>query len=51
MRTSISIVAGEDENSSSVNASGSAQHIITDDDRSTFGVTDAGLKKAVGGLL
>ena len=48
MGISISIVAGEDENSSSVNASGSVQHIITDDERSTFGVTDAGLKKAVG---
>lgn len=48
MGISISIVAGEDENASSVNASGSVQHIITDDERSTFGVTDAGLKKAVG---
>jgi hypothetical protein len=48
MRISISVVAGEDENSSSVNAPVSVQHIVTDDERNTVGVTDAGLKKAVG---
>jgi len=48
MGISVSIVAGEDKNSSSVNAAGSIQHIITDEERRTFGVTDAGLKNAVG---
>lgn len=47
MGISISIRAGADAATSSVNASGSTQHIITDKERGTFGIQDSGLKKAV----
>lgn len=47
MGISISIVAGEDERSSSVNASGSVQHVITDEERTTFRLGDEQLKEAV----
>jgi len=44
----ISIVAGKDQASSRVNASGSVQHIITDKERSSFHIQDGDLKNAVG---
>ena len=44
----ISIVAGADAAHSSVNATGSVQHIITDNEIKSFGVQDAALKNAVG---
>lgn len=47
MGISISIVAGQDESASSVNASGSVQHIITDEERTTFRLGDKQLKDAV----
>ncbi|HWI66678.1 MAG TPA: hypothetical protein VNT75_33105 [Symbiobacteriaceae bacterium] len=47
MGISISVRAGSDTSTSSVSASGSVQHIITDNERSTFGIKDADLKKAV----
>ena len=47
MGISISIRAGTDKSSSSVNASGTVQHVITDTERKTFGIQDAGLKSAV----
>lgn len=45
---SIIVKAGPDAASSSVSASGSVQHIITDEERSAFGITDGPLKNAVG---
>ena len=48
MGVKIQIVAGPDQNSSSVQASGSIQHIITDQERQTFHITDGDLKNAVG---
>lgn len=48
MGISISIVAGVDQAHSSVQASGSVQHVITDKERATFGITDGDLKNAVG---
>ncbi|MFZ0495692.1 MAG: hypothetical protein WBE80_16375 [Methylocella sp.] len=48
MGIEVSIKAGADAATSSVNASGSVQHIITDTERKTFGIQDAGLKNAVG---
>lgn len=47
MGISISIVAGHDESASSVNASGSVQHVITEAERTTFGLGDKQLKDAV----
>lgn len=47
MGISISIIAGQDESSSAVNASGTVQHVITDKERTTFGVGDKQLKDAV----
>jgi hypothetical protein len=47
MPISISINAGQDETSSSVTASGSVQHIITDSERTAFNIEDAALKAAV----
>jgi hypothetical protein len=47
MGISISIVAGQDESASSVNASGSVQHIITDEEKTTFRLGDKQLKDAV----
>ncbi len=47
MGIEISIKAGADAATSSVSASGSVQHIITDKERKTFGIEDAGLKNAV----
>ncbi len=48
MGIEISVKAGTDTATSSVSASGSVQHIITDKERSTFGIEDSGLKNAVG---
>ncbi|WP_405205904.1 hypothetical protein [Aquimarina sp. LLG6339-5] len=47
MGISISIVAGQDQAASSVNASGSVQHVITDEERTTFKLGDKQLKDAV----
>ena len=47
MGISISIVAGQDETASSVNATGTVQHVITDQERTTFGLGDKQLKDAV----
>lgn len=47
MGISISIVAGQDKSASSVNASGSVQHVITDEERTTFKLGDKQLKDAV----
>ncbi len=47
MGIEISIKAGADASTSSVSASGSVQHIITDKERKTFGIQDSGLKSAV----
>jgi len=47
MGISISIVAGQDESSSSVNATGTVQHVITDEERTTFHLGDKQLKDAV----
>jgi hypothetical protein len=47
MGIEISIKAGADAATSSVSASGSVQHIITDKERKTFDIEDAGLKSAV----
>lgn len=47
MGIQISIKAGADASTSSVRASGSVQHIITDNERKTFGIEDSGLKSAV----
>ena len=47
MSVNISITAGQDESSSSVNASGSIEHIITGEERETFRLTNAELKGAV----
>eukprot|EP00171_Calliarthron_tuberculosum_P022229 IDg22229t1 len=43
----ISIIAGSDKNSSSVNVSGTLRHIITDEERVTFGLGDHALKGMV----
>ena len=43
----ISIIAGKDEPSSSVTASGQVQHIISDKERDTFKLNDSQLKNAV----
>jgi hypothetical protein len=48
MGIQIQIIAGPDATSSSVAASGSIQHIITDTEVNTFGVNDSPLKNAVG---
>ena len=48
MGITISVKTGLDAQSSSVTASGSVQHIITDAERGTFGVNDGDLKNAVG---
>lgn len=47
MGISISIIAGNDESASSVNASGTVQHVITDEERTTFKLGDKQLKDAV----
>lgn len=47
MGISISIIAGQDKSASSVNASGSIQHIITNEERTTFRLGDKQLKDAV----
>lgn len=47
MGINISIIAGQDKSSSSVNASGSVQHVITDEERTTFQLGDKQLKDAV----
>lgn len=47
MGIEIRIKAGADAATSSVSASGSVQHIITDKERKTFGIEDSGLKNAV----
>lgn len=47
MGISISIVAGQDQSASSVNASGSVQQVITDTEKTTFRLGDKQLKDAV----
>lgn len=47
MGISVSIVAGHDKSVSDVQASGSVQHVITDDERTTFRLGDKHLKDAV----
>lgn len=47
MGISISIVAGQDESASSVNATGTIQHVITDEERTTYHLGDKQLKDAV----
>jgi len=47
MGISISIVAGQDKGASSVNASGSVQHVITNEERTSFKLGDKQLKDAV----
>lgn len=47
MGIDIRITAGRDKDSSSVTASGSIQHIITDPERETFRLNDSQLKKAI----
>lgn len=47
MGIDILIRAGEDANASSIEASGSVQHVITDDERATFLIGDKQLKDAV----
>lgn len=47
MGIEISIKAGADEATSYVNASGSVEHIITDEERTTFGIQSGDLKDAV----
>jgi hypothetical protein len=44
----VSIVAGADAAHSSVNATGSIQHVITDKEVKTFGIQDSPLKNAIG---
>jgi hypothetical protein len=44
----IRIVAGADEQSSSVSVYGRLQHVITDSERAAFGIQDAPLKDAIG---
>ena len=47
MGIEVSIVAGADRSTSSVQVSGSVQHVITEKEKVTFGVVDASLKEAV----
>ena len=47
MGINVSIVAGHDPSASSISASGSVQHIITDAERNLFGLADKQLKAAV----
>jgi hypothetical protein len=47
MGIEISIIAGHDESASSVHASGTVQHLITDEERTTFKLGDKQLKDAV----
>lgn len=47
MGIDVQVVAGPDGKSSSVKATGSIQHIITDEERNTFGLSDSALKNAV----
>jgi hypothetical protein len=47
MGITIDIVAGNDKSSSHVNASGSVQHVISDQERGTFKLSDSQLKSAV----
>ena len=44
----VDIVGGKDKQSSSVNITGSVQHVITDDERVSFNLGDHQLKEAVG---
>ncbi|WDV46640.1 hypothetical protein PV797_02835 [Clostridiaceae bacterium M8S5] len=48
MGIDVLITAGEDAASSKVSASGSVQHVITDDERASFLIGDKQLKDAVG---
>ena len=47
MGINISIVAGKDRSGSSVQASGTVRHVITDEERTTFHIGDKQLKDAV----
>ncbi len=48
MAIQINVRAGQDAANSSISVTGSVQHIITDTERKTFGITDGDLKNAVG---
>lgn len=48
MGIQINVRAGQDAASSSVSVTGSLQHVITDTERKSFGITDKDLKNAVG---
>ncbi|SMF37342.1 hypothetical protein [Pseudobacteriovorax antillogorgiicola] len=48
MGISVSIKAGDDKDTSSVQASGTINHVITDEERKNFGIEDHDLKEAVG---
>ena len=48
MPITVNINAGQDAASSSVAVTGSVQHIITNDERTAFGIQDAALKAAIG---
>ncbi|HUI28716.1 MAG TPA: hypothetical protein VLX91_00765 [Candidatus Acidoferrales bacterium] len=47
MGIEVNIIAGPDKNSSSISASGSFQHVITDDEIKSFKLGDRALKEAV----
>jgi hypothetical protein len=47
MGIQITVSAGTDAASSSISASGSLQHVITNDEVASFGITDAALKSAI----
>jgi hypothetical protein len=51
MGFTVIIIAGPDKDSSSIQATGSTQHVITDTERVTFGITDSLLKDAIGKYL
>lgn len=48
MAIQINVRAGQDAASSSISVTGSMQHVITDAERKSFGITDGDLKNAVG---
>ncbi len=47
MAISISVIAGQDKSKSSVSAKGTVQHIITEEEKNTFHLSDKKLKEAV----
>jgi len=48
MAINVKIIAGPDQQSSNVSASGSIKHIITNQERDAFHLSDSQLKKAIG---